>query len=464
MKSVWKAFALFLAAMVLCSCSILRESEDLSGLPSLEPQQSISSGTYEPYRATLYYLDMQRNTLSAEIREIELASSIPKATQVFQALFDGPRERGLNGFGINYTFDGVEITGGIANIYLSTRMELSDRQKLTVCAALANTAIDNLGVSYANIFLNDEPVYVAGKPCGLFGKTDLDMTAFYDSYMAKIAEPVWSILVALYFLDDSCDYMVPEARTLSFEGDNYMEEILYQLSLGPANKSHLTSPLRSNYAFTYQGEAGRIGTGGILYIDSVQALFPNKSNISMRQHMACLYYSFHGIMQDLKGMEFSRGLEKTYVTFSIAQLYLGEEILVYFPGKDLRHLEGVYHIVRAGRAQVLTTYVEELAGGPSLSESASVLPCFPEDMGSEGFKSIEMRGNTALVDFSAEMLYSLEGLQEDELYLFLYSVVNTLCETDSVSAVQFSFEGEIVDELGRFSLAMPLYPNIGLVQ
>lgn len=80
----------------------------------------------------------------------------------------------------------------------------------------------------------------------------------------------------------------------------------------------------------------------------VQALFPNKSNISMRQHMACLYYSFHGIMQGLKGMEFSRGLEKTYVTFSIAQLYLGEEILVYFPGKDLRHLEGVYHIVRAG--------------------------------------------------------------------------------------------------------------------
>ena len=127
----------------------------------------------------------------------------------------------------------------------------------------------------------------------------------------------------------------------------------------------------------------------------------------MRQHMACLYYSFHGIMQGLKGMEFSRGLEKTYVTFSIAQLYLGEEILVYFPGKDLRHLEGVYHIVRAGRAQVLTTYVEELAGGPSLGEAASVLPCFPEDMGSEGFKSIEMRGNTALVDFSAEMLYSL---------------------------------------------------------
>ena len=110
MKSVWKAFALFLAAMVLCSCSILRESEDLSGLPSLEPQQSISSGTYEPYRATLYYLDMQRNTLSAEIREIELASSIPKATQVFQALFDGPRERGLSGFGINYTFFSEEET------------------------------------------------------------------------------------------------------------------------------------------------------------------------------------------------------------------------------------------------------------------------------------------------------------------------------------------------------------------
>ena len=46
----------------------------------------------------------------------------------------------------------------------------------------------------------------------------------------------------------------------------------------------------------------------------------------------------------------------------------------------------------------------------------------------------------------------------------LYSIVNTLCEVEAVHAVQFCFEGEIIDELGRFSLAMPLLPNIGLAK
>ncbi len=56
----------------------LAENNDISNLPSLEPQQNISSGSYAPYRATLYYLDAQRNTLSTEIREIELATATPK--------------------------------------------------------------------------------------------------------------------------------------------------------------------------------------------------------------------------------------------------------------------------------------------------------------------------------------------------------------------------------------------------
>ena len=455
---------LLATTMLLCGCSILRENNDVSGLPSIEPQQSLSSSDYEPYRATLYYLDPQRNTLSTEIREIELVTSSPKATQVFGALLSGPNERGLTGFGSSYSLKGVEITGGIANIYVSTTLSLGDQRRLVTCAALANTAVDNLGVRYANIFLNGEPAYIAGKPCGLLGKTDLDMTAFYESYLEKASQPTWSIAVALYFLNDSRTYMAPEVRSLTFEGENYLSEILYQLSLGPAHKSYLASPVLPNYVFSYGGEFGTIGEGGTIHIDSVQSLFPSKSNTSMRQHMACLYYSFHGVVQGLKGMEFTRGLEKNNVTFSISQLYLGDEILLYFPGKELKHLESFYHVVRAGRTQGLTTYLEELAAGPSSSEALAALPSFPSDMGMDGLISVGMRGSIALVNFNAEMLYSLEGFEEDELNLFLYSIVNTLCEIESVSAVQFYFEGEIIDELGRFSLAMPLYPNIGLSQ
>ncbi len=461
---VRKTLCILLAAVLLCGCSVLRENTDLSGLPSVRPKQSLSPGDYEPYRATLYYLDPQRNTLSTEIREIELLSSSPKATQVFEALLAGPEERGLMGFGSSYSLKGVEITGGIANIYVSTTLQLSDQRRLVTCAALANTAIDNLGVRYASIFLNGEPVYLADRPCGLLGKTDLDMTAFYESYLERASQPVWSIAVALYFLNDSRTYMVPEVRTLSFEGENYLQEILYQLSLGPAHKSYLASPVLPNYDFTYDGAPGSIRENGILYIDSLQALFPSQSNSAMRQHMACLYYSFHGVVKGLYGMEFTRGMEKTNVTFSISQLYLGDEILLYFPGKELKHLESFYHVVRAGRTQGLTTYLEELAEGPSASEALHALPCFPADMDIDGLIGAETRGSVALINFNAEMLYSLEGFSEDELYLFLYSIVNTLCEIDSVNVVQFSFEGEVIDELGRFSLAMPLHPNIGLAQ
>lgn len=458
-----KCLCILLAAALLCGCSALRENNDISDLPSLEPQQNVPSGSYAPYRATLYYLDAQRNTLSTEIREIELVTATPKAVQIFEALVAGPQEKGLSGFGSDYGLKNVEITGGIANIYLTTVLAPNDQRKLFLCAALANTAVDNLGVRYANIFINGAPVYAAGRPCGLLGKTDLDMTSFYDSYMARAAEPTWTIPVALYFLDDSRSYIVPEARIVTFEGENYLEEVLYQLSLGPAHKEYLTSPVLPNFEFTYGGNPAGI-QGGVLYVDSVQRLFPSQSNTAMRQYMACLYYSFHGVTQGLNGMEFSRGPEKHNVTFSISQLYLGEEIVLYFPGKDLKHLECFRHVVRAGRAQALNTYIEELAAGPLASEAVLALACFPADMGLEGMLGIEMRGNVALVNFSAEMLYSLEGFREEELNLFLYSIVNTLCEVEAVHAVQFCFEGEIIDELGRFSLAMPLLPNIGLAK
>lgn len=453
-----------LASMLLCGCSPLRENNDLSGLPSLEPQNSLSYGEYEPYRATLYYLDPQRNTLSTELREIELVSSVSKGKQIFEELLAGPKGRGLEGFGSGYTLKNIDITGGVANIYLLTEQDLSEQRKLTLCAALSNTAVDNLGVQYANLFFNEEPAYIAERPCGLLGKTDLDMTSFYESYLERAAEPVWSIPVALYFLDESKNYILPEVRTLSFKGENYLQEILYQLSLGPEYKRYLISPLLSNYEFTYQGSFGSIGADGLLLIDSPQKLFQASSDQQMRQQMACLFHSFHGVARGLRSMEFSRGMEKHTVTFSTSQLYLGEEILVYFPGKDLKHLERFHHVVRSGRAHNLKTYLEELADGPLKIEQNRALPCFPADMGSEGLLGVEMRDNIAVANFSAEMLYSLEGLQQDELYLFLYSVVNTLCEDEAVRAVQFCFEGEIIDELGIFSLAMPLYPNIGLAQ
>ena len=455
---------IILASMLLCGCSSLRENNDISSLPSLEPQNSLSYGEYEPYRATLYYLDPQRNTLSTELREIEMISSVSKGKQIFEELLAGPEERGLEGFGSDYTLKNIDITGGVANIYLLTEQKLSDQQKLTLCAALSNTAVDNLGVEYANLFFNEEPAYIANRPCGLLGKTDLDMTSFYESYLERAAEPTWSIPVALYFLDESKSYILPEVRTLSFKGENYLQEILYQLSLGPEYKSYLLSPLLFNYEFTYQGSFGSIGADGLLSIDSSQKLFQGIGDQQMRQHMACLFHSFHGVVRGLRSMEFSRGMEKHTVTFSTSQLYLGEEVLLYFPSKDLKHLECFHHVVRSGRAHNLKTYLEELAEGPLKMEQMLALPCFPTDMGIEGLLSTEMRDNIAVVNFNAEMLYSLEGLQQDELYLFLYSVVNTLCEDETIWAVQFCFEGEIIDELGIFSLAMPLYPNIGLAQ
>ncbi len=84
----WVCIAL--ASMLLCGCSPLREKNDISSLPSLEPQNSLSYGEYEPYRATLYYIDPQRNTLSTELREIELVSSVPKGKQIFEELLSGP--------------------------------------------------------------------------------------------------------------------------------------------------------------------------------------------------------------------------------------------------------------------------------------------------------------------------------------------------------------------------------------
>lgn len=98
----------------------------------------------------------------------------------------------------------------------------------------------------------------------------------------------------------------------------------------------------------------------------------------------------------------------------------------------------------------------ELMNGPTDPDLQTFLPDADVLMG------VWMDDNVCYVNFSSEFLTQApEG--ETEQNLLLYSVVDTLGNLDSVTAVQLLVEGERLPEFGGVETNLPLEPDFGLL-
>lgn len=97
-----------------------------------------------------------------------------------------------------------------------------------------------------------------------------------------------------------------------------------------------------------------------------------------------------------------------------------------------------------------------LMNGPTDPDLQTFLP------GTDTLIGVWMDDNVCYVNFSAEFLNQApEG--ETEQNLMLYSVVDTLGNLDSVTAVQLLVEGERLPEFGGVETNLPLEPDFGLL-
>ena len=66
---------------------------------------------------------------------------------------------------------------------------------------------------------------------------------------------------------------------------------------------------------------------------------------------------------------------------------------------------------------------------------------FPQGVSAQDLIDVNKEGDTALVNFSGNILTLSQDLSPEEERLFVYSLVNTLCDTRIIKRVRFYIDG-----------------------
>ncbi len=130
---------------------------------------------------------------------------------------------------------------------------------------------------------------------------------------------------------------------------------------------------------------------------------------------------------------------------------------LYFADENVMHLRAETREIALKEGEPLEkVFVEELFKGPKNSGLYSILP--------QGVKvlSVETKDGVCFLNLSAE--FTAAGMGGSTEMLTVYSVVNTLCEIDTVDKVQFLVEGKKIEGFGHLSLTEALEKNMDIVE
>lgn len=136
-----------------------------------------------------------------------------------------------------------------------------------------------------------------------------------------------------------------------------------------------------------------------------------------------------------------------------AELGKKETIVLYFPAEDGTSLKKERRLIEVQNTlSAEKTVINELMKGP---KSENCKPSIPE---ATKLISIETKDNVCFVNFSSDFI-SRSGTSSLETSLTLFSVVNSLCEIESVKSVQILINGETGLEFGNYVLDIPYEAN-----
>lgn len=472
MRKLLRVIALLMAVVCLGGCSVIHEDHDLSGLELPEPEYIETGTTTRRINPSLYFLKETGSKLGVETREIILGQEEDEATAILEALLDTPERSELSRLASGLSLDKVVRTGELMNVYLYATNILNQQKKFIVSAAVTNTLVDYFNISYVCVFINGEPLTIDGYPYGAMQKISENVRDAYHEYQAKSkAQQCLEILVPIYFLDETGEYILPEMRTLSIdkneEEDSLTEQLvtslLAELSAGPKVQYNLQTSLAQ--------QSNERDSVWIVYHEAVQYMELRYNYRPMAegwsfsaQACASVFYTIAGVQPSLQRLSIRYAGMTDTITRSIAQIYVGDRITLYFPDEEKNSLVSVSRTVSSSDRYRYDIYLRELLRGPLDTDREDAAACFPQEADSSCFRTIRVLGNTAYVDFTENFREVVEGMNEKGEYMLIYAIVNTLCNISRVKQVQFTINGETVRTAGgELCLAYPLLPNPGLL-
>ena len=270
----------------------------------------------------------------------------------------------------------------------------------------------------------------------------------------------------LYFIDDTEQYLLPEVRTIRYTEDTFAQVLMDELAQGPKNKAYLNASVNKDIRSSGRLNITLKDTGVLNIQFNVQPYAYTKSSSNGEAlSAAAMTYTLTGMMP-IQGIEIEVADGKPAACFRKNYTkYTGERITLNFPDKNTTMLTQVQRTVAQSDAQTLQTKMEELIRGPIETDSSDTWPAFPEGVTTEDVLGLTLNGDVVVINFSANFRERVKAMTPNNEVMMVYSIINTMTESDGIKWVQFLFEGEHVDQLsGGINYRHPLMANPGLIR
>lgn len=487
-SKIYRLFSLLLALCLLsgCTSSVPLREEAAATLPPVEDKHAVPEGdTSREYAETvmLYLPAVSNNQLITVPERILIPSDRHPAEATISKLLSFAGSETARPFfpeamlRLQEGKPALEISGDTATVNLGSNAGMLSKHDLfTLRRAITNTLVQWGDIRYVNVLVAGlEPGVdqAALTPAGSMQLTrNEDAPALWDSLSTRsslegMEYQRFSSVCTLYFPAGYGRGILAEARTVSFPGQSYRQiasSLLQALSAGPQvlHQSPVMPDLNSLLAEPPALEEGDDGSYVISlnFLDAANDTFV-KAGVPRSIMLAAITYTLTTFIPKLAGIKIRIGNEQIEGIVPGA-IYEGAGQTILFSGSVLRRsdfssflltdctlyfaagdsLSAVRRPVPYVSAYSRKYLIEQLALGPQVFDSVQgTSPVFPEQTGSADILGVDKEGDTALINFSEGLFAAAKSLSPQKERLFVYSLVNTLCDTRAIRSVRIYVNG-----------------------
>ncbi len=422
------------------------------------------------FDVTLYFVDENSGDLVGEEHSLTYGNGVSKFESALNGLASEPTEDGrITIVADGMKLDRVILLDGVCNVYYIGEHTATEEEWLKLRAAVASTVFSvDSGIEAVNVYLNGKEPGCEGEALGAIKKppklSNILKSAFeFQSnatlYYADYSSGATMLIASNYTLDTS----------RRMKADDYARLIIEALKSDPNGNTGLYAPIPQSVAFE---KASIKGIANDEYIMELTLINQGSKDIDYEIICSALTLSITGYIPNISGVRVyirdNGALESlpengSYTAENFDGL-IGRRIRLVYTEDNAsvmhKHTRSVHYTLADDYRRLL----ELLIGIISTSNSDFEI-LRPSDL-----RAIYISGGCAVVDWQYGLSDKLNSMLDSEavdserrIQLFIYSVVNTLCEIPGVNHVWMTEAGDRMGNIGNLYLGNAFIKNPGLV-
>lgn len=386
----------------------------------------------------------------------------------------------------------VKLNCGIATVDLAANMGgIRDEGELvSMLMAVSNTLTGIEGVEHVNVLINSRQESICGLPLGTLTHEETSIATVWSGLQAESDFFTGSSATGislerdavLYFPSANGQWLLPEAREISFADDAYADTLLAELMKGPTGGEAYSSFISNGANILNEESKIVVNDSGerilVLSLSGIVRDYLLLQDISDWQFAGAITLTMTSFIPEIDGIQLLingesyskmnikgnfREIKDGILRHSDFDMYTGSTCLLYFSDNE-GYMSAVQRTMSSERAFSPYALLIQLISGPSAADT-DVYRTMPAGITANDLLGVAVVDDIAIVNMSANFYRLCQALNEEEERTVVYSIVNTLSQIPGINAVSIKIEGESIETLaGNIYLLSELMPNPGIIR